>query len=102
MPHANADTFSLTAYVNRARTPEEAVESTLRQIIHKGDIIRTMPRGLDGEIELVFFKLRAGLDGSRVTQEYESRSLRPDPYALLAVCEADPDIANRLCPVVQW
>ena len=97
--------------VNRARTPQQALDATGRRQYINQAVVDAMPRTKTEGIEVVevgFFKPRpcAFVDGimtdDRLAAEYGYFGLKPDPIAVAAVNEADPDFATKHPNAVHW
>ena len=89
--------------VNHTRTPQEALDATGRVQYKDRDVVATMPRGEDDEVEVHFFKLGRYVSDADLEKEYELRGLKPaDPYSLAAVNEADPAFADEHPNGTHW
>ncbi len=91
--------------VNRARTPQEAIEAIGRNKYCDDDIVDAMPHGTNEEAEIFFFKLNydVPITDDDLEKEYELRGLVPvDAYALAAVNEADPAFADDYPNGTHW
>lgn len=86
--------------VNRARTPQEALDATGRKQYTDRKVVDSMPKGDGVEVEVVFFKPdlseRNGyISDDDLEKEFELRGLKPaDPISVAAVNEADPAFAD--------
>ena len=91
--------------VDRTRTPKETIKATNRAEYTDNSVVKTMPAGGDGaenEVEVVFFKLGRYVSDNDLAAEYEKRGLKPDPYAVAAVNEADPSFADDYYNSTHW
>ena len=92
--------------VNRARSPQEAIEATSRAQYLDRKVVDEMPRGEGDEVEVVFFKLssRNGfISEDDLKKEYALRGLKSaDPYSVAAVNEADPAFADEKPNATHW
>ena len=98
--------------VDRARTPQQALDATGRRQYITREVVDAMPRGnslIVEEVEVTFFKPRpeAYKDGlisdDRLKAEFDFHGLKPvDPYALAAVNEADPSFADTHPNGTHW
>lgn len=81
--------------VDRSRTPREVLTAT-GFVQHIDNIaVDTMPRGEGEEVEVIFFPYDKGyLNVADLPAIYEAHGLKPDPYALAALNEADPGFAD--------
>lgn len=76
--------------VNRARTPQEALDATGRMQHTASEVVDNMPKGEGDEVEVVFFKpdlsQRNGfISDDNLEKEFELRGLRPaDPISVAA------------------
>lgn len=94
--------------VNRARSPQEALDATGRKQYTDHKVVDSMPRGEGDEVEVVFFKPDLSDKGDHISsddlkKEFEKRILEPaDPYSLAAVNEADPAFADEHPNGTDW
>ncbi|MST03997.1 MAG: hypothetical protein EXS49_00285 [Candidatus Pacebacteria bacterium] len=97
-----------TVRVNRTRTPQEALDATLRKQDTDRTVVDAMSRGEGDEVEVVFFKpdlsKRIGfISDDDLEKEFELRGLKPaDPYSLAAVNELDPAFADQKLNGTHW
>ncbi len=93
--------------VNLSRTNQQALDATGRKQYTDKDVVDSMPRGNNKEVEIHFFKLRfepvAWLTDDQLEREYELRGLIPaDPFSLATVNEADPPFADTHPNATHW
>jgi len=91
--------------VDRTRTPKKAIKATKRAEYMDDSVVKTMPACGDGasnEVEVVFFNLGRVVNDNDLAAEYEKRGLKPDPYAVAAVNEADPSFADEHHNGTHW
>ncbi len=94
--------------VNVNRTPQEALDATQRKQYTDRKVVDCMPKGLGGEVEIVFFKLdlseRDGyISDDDLEKEYELRGLKPAaPFSVAALNEADPAFADEKPHGTHW
>lgn len=94
--------------VNVNRTPQEALDATQRKQYTDRKVVDRMPKGLGGEVEIVFFKPdlseRDGhISDDDLEKEYELRGLKPaDPFSVAALNEADPAFADEKTHGTHW
>ncbi|OGG73207.1 hypothetical protein A3A38_02325 [Candidatus Kaiserbacteria bacterium RIFCSPLOWO2_01_FULL_53_17] len=89
--------------VNRARTPQEALKATGRNVYANDSVVKTMPKGEGDEAEVHFFKHSRWISDDDLEEEYEKRGLTAvDPYSLAAVNEADPGFADTHPNGTHW
>ncbi len=85
--------------VSRDRIPQEALDATGRVQYTNPEVVKTMPRGEGKKARVGFFKLdlseRHGcISDDDLQKEYDLRNMKPDPYAQMAVNQADPAFAD--------
>ena len=94
--------------VNRARSPQEAIEATGRAQCLDYKVVKAMPRGEGDEVEVVFFKPDLSshngfVSDDELEKEFELRGLKPaDPISVAAVNEADPAFADKKSHSTHW
>lgn len=88
--------------VNRSRTPQKSVHATKRAEYLNDEVVNSMPRGKQEEVEVCFFLLEKFTSAADVQQALADRGLEPDPYALAAVNEEDPSFADNHPNGTQW
>ena len=92
--------------VNRARSPQEAIEATGRAQYLDRKVVDALPKGEGDEVEVVFFKLssRNGLiTKDDLEKEFELRGFKPaDPISVAAMNEADPAFADEKPNATHW
>jgi len=88
--------------VNRVRTPQEMLNATGRTQYADCEIVDTMPRNGGDEVDVCFFPLRKFTSVENVQKLIEQHGLKPDPYAVGAVNEADPAFADSHPNGTQW
>lgn len=94
--------------VNRARSPQDALDATGRKQYTDRSVVDAMPKGEGDKAEVVFFKPDLSERDGFITdddleKEYELRGLIPaDPYSLAAVNEADPAFADEKPNATHW
>ena len=118
------DTVTRMASVNRDLTPRQVLEATgrkLHEVVIKdpvtgmaqrtivfdiNDVLLTMPsngRGLQAKVRVVFFKPETCVaDDDALALEFRARRLKPDPYAVAAVNQADPGFAEKYPNATYW
>lgn len=94
--------------VDRARTPQEALDATRRVQYTNPKVVEAMPRGVGEEVDVCFFKpdpyahTNGWISEEKLAQQFEMRGLNPDPIAQCAVNEADPAFATERPNATQW
>lgn len=94
--------------VNRARSPQEALDATGRTQYTTRKVVDSMPKGEGSNAEVVFFKPDLTKRGNYISDddleaEFESRGLAPaDPLSVAAVNEADPTFADKIPHGTHW
>ncbi len=88
--------------VNRGRSPQEALDATNRTQYTDKKVVATIPRGEGDEVEMTFFRLGVYATNEEVAAEYEARSSKPDPYAQMAINQADSAFADEYPNGTQW
>lgn len=83
--------------VNRSRSPQETLDATGRSQYVDSEVVATMPRGEGEEVDVYFFPNKRQLSNAELEGLFNLLRLKPDPYALAAVNEADPAFADN-CP----
>ena len=92
-----------TVSVSRNRTPQEAITATGRNEYADKKVVKTLPRDGEAEVTLYFFNLGQYATDDEAEKEFALRGLKPaDPYALLAVNEADPTFADEHSNCTHW
>ncbi len=98
-----------TVKVNRKHTPEEAIEATGFMQYTEHSVVDAMPRGEGDEVELVFLEpnqeeyTRQGyISNDDLDKVYKTHGLEPDPFALAAFNEANPNFANTKPNITHW
>ena len=97
-----------TVTVDMNRTPQEALDATRRKQYTDRKVVDLMPKGLEDEVEIVFFKPdlseRDGyISDDDLEKEYELRGLKPaDPFSVVALNEADPAFADEKPHGTHW
>jgi hypothetical protein len=88
--------------VNRAQSPQDALDATERKQFTTKSAVNSMPRGEGENVELRFFDLDYDPTPTELDAEYKSRNLKADFFALAKHMQDDPAFADE-CPVVcQW
>lgn len=104
----SADMIVRRVKVNRARSPQEAIEATGRAQYLDRKVVDEIPRGEGDEVDVVFLKpdlfLRDGfISKSDLEKELDLRGLKPaDLISVAAVNEADPAFADQIPHCTQW
>lgn len=87
--------------VNRTREPQDMLDATGRKQYTDHRVVKNMPRDGREEDDVFFFKpdksaydKNGNISDDNLAKEYELRGLKPDPYAQVAVNEADPAFAD--------
>lgn len=89
--------------VNRARSPQEVLDTTGRKQYMAKEVVAGMPRGEGEEVEVIFFKVGRYISDGDLEKEYELCGLKPaDPFSQAAVNEADPVFADEHPNVTHW
>lgn len=89
--------------VNRARSPQQAINATGRKQYVNDSVLNLMLQGSGEEADVFFFKLERYVSDDGLDNEYKSRGLTPtDPYALAAANEADPAFADKHPNGTHW
>ena len=89
--------------VNRARTPQQALDAIgcVQHINH--EVVEDMPRGEGEEVDVHFFLVGHYKSDEDLEKECESRGLVPaDPFSLAAVNEADLVFAREHPNCTHW
>ena len=88
--------------VNRLRSPQEAIDATGRKQYTDRKVVDSMPQGEGEEVDVYFFPLREYRSVQDVQRMLDERGLKPDPYVVSAVNEADPSFADEKPNGTQW
>lgn len=95
--------------VDRARTPQAALDATGRKQYVDGNIVATMPTKGPVEGEMEFFRPHASsymnddyVSDEVIVREYEALELDSDPLALAAVNESDSAFADKYQNCACW
>jgi hypothetical protein len=89
--------------VNLKRSAKEALKATGREQYVSDDVAKNMPKAVNEEAEIIFFKVGKEISCAGLEKEYEFRGLIPaDPYSLASVNEADPAFADEKPNGTQW
>ena len=96
------NTIVRVAKVDRTRTPQAVLDATGRMQYTNGSVVEMMPRGEGEEVEVHFFKVGRYISVGDLGREYESRGLKPDPYAQAQVNTDDPSFADEHPNGSQW
>lgn len=95
--------------VNRGSSPREMLNATRRWQYTSHKVEDSMPRGMDDEVEVVFFKpepweyTRPGwISDDDLEKALERRGLKNDPLAVVAVNEAEPAFADEYRHATHW
>lgn len=90
--------------VNRARTPQEALDALGRAQYTDREVVETMPRGdSDEDDDVLFFQGSRYLSDDELEEEFESRGFVPaDPYLVAAVNQDDPSFADERPNATHW
>lgn len=94
--------------VNRKRTPQETLDATGRKQYTDSVVVSGMPKSDGEEVELVFFQpdksayVNGLISDDELENQFELRGLKPDPYAQMAVNEADPAFADEKPNGTHW
>lgn len=95
--------------VNRARSPQEAIDATGFRQYTNPEIVDTMPKGEGDEVELVFFKpkfssfINGFITDDALEREFELQDLVPaDPISLAALNEVDLTFADTTPHGTHW
>jgi len=107
-----SDLIVRTAKVNRGRSPQEAIEATLRAQYTDRSVVDAMPKGNENdqsdEVDVVFFRpdlseRNGHISDGDLEKEFELRGLKPaDPVSVAAVNEADPAFADKKPHGTHW
>lgn len=90
------------AKVVRSRSPLQVVDATKRAKYISEDVLATMPKGKGNKKKVVFFKENKFISPEDLVRKFKDLRLEPDPYALAAVNEADPEFADTYPNCTQW
>ncbi len=107
---ANNDLIVRIVSVNRARSGREAIKATGRNLYVSNDVVDAMPNGKGDQIELVFFKPKAGeytrpgfMSDDDLEKALALRGLgAADPFSVAAHNEADPAFADERPNATHW
>ncbi|KKR43204.1 MAG: hypothetical protein UT78_C0007G0057 [Candidatus Nomurabacteria bacterium GW2011_GWF2_40_12] len=99
---AESNTIVRVVKVFRMRTPQAILDATGRTQYTDKEVVATMPKGEGDEAEVHFFKLSRFVSVDDLDREYESRNLKPDPYAQSQVNADDPSFADEHPNGSQW
>lgn len=88
--------------VDRNQTPQEALDATKRCQYTDKKVVESMPKGEGEEVEVFFFWVCRLISNDDLPKEYDRRGLVPDPYAQIAVNEADPAFADDHPNATHW
>ncbi len=89
--------------VDRMQTPQAVLDATGRKQYTNRAVVEAMPRGVGDEVEVYIFKVGRYLSDADLEKEYDLRGLTPvDPYALAAVNQADPALADNYPNGTHW
>jgi len=92
----NENFITRIVIVDRTRTPKEALRATgcAIQAAYADDSLvenmSTCGNGIENDVKVIFFRLGRKISDKDLAVEYEKRGLKPDPFAVVAVNEADP------------
>jgi hypothetical protein len=99
------NTMTRSVRVDRTRTPQEAINATNRAKYTNDLAVESMPaqgKGVEPDVEVTFFHLGRFATDDEVAAEFETRGLKPDPYAVAAANEADPSLADVYPNGTHW
>lgn len=98
------DMITRVVPVDYTRTPNEAIKATRRAENTDYLVVKSMPARGDGvkEVKVKFFKACQSLSSYELAAEFEKHGIEPDPYAVAAVNEADPALADKYPNATQW
>jgi hypothetical protein len=107
---ANSDLIVRIVSVNRARSGNEALKATSRNLYVSNDVVKAMPNGQGDQIELVFFKpkseeyTRPGfMSDDDLEKALALRNLdAADPFSIAAHNEVDPAFADERPNATHW
>ncbi|OGY41310.1 MAG: hypothetical protein A2Y82_03815 [Candidatus Buchananbacteria bacterium RBG_13_36_9] len=91
--------------VDRTRTPRNAINAIKGDDFVNDSLLKHMPacgEGVEKNVEVIFFRLCRATSDNELALEYEKRGLKPDPYAVAAVNEADPKFASDYPNATHW
>lgn len=92
--------------VDYTRTPTEALKATQIGKVEAGNILLGMPasdQGVKESVKVVFFRPDKDIvTNEDLAKEYEKRGLKPDPYAVAAVNELNPDFSDKCPNATYW
>jgi hypothetical protein len=88
--------------VNRSRNPREAIAATNRAEYLNNEAVDNMPREKGEEEDVFFFPLKKFTGVADVQKMLDEHGLKPDPYAVAAVNEADPTFTDKYPNGTQW
>jgi hypothetical protein len=92
--------------IDRTRTPKNAIKATGKvEGLLADSVVKTMPAGGDGienDVEVVFFNLGRYASDDEVAAEFAKHGIEPDPYAVMAVNEADPEFSHIHPNATHW
>ncbi len=88
--------------VNRSRTRSEAIAATKRAECTDSVVVAEMPQCEGEEADVYFFPLKKYTGVGDVQKALDEHGLKPDPYAVVAVNEADPAFADKWPNGTQW
>ncbi len=95
-------------FVNRSRSPSEALKASGHTLYVSDSVVDAMPRGKGKKVKLVYFKpdpsvYQSGwLSCAKLDEEYKKRGLVPDPQAQIDDNAANPAFADDMPNACQW
>lgn len=96
------DVFARTVRVDRSRAPRQMLSATGRTNLSNQEVIECIPRKRGMKVTVEFFRFDCGRSDDELEQEFARRGLAPDPYAVAAVNEADPSLADEYPNGTYW
>ena len=88
--------------VDRSRDPQAAISATKRAEYTNSEVVSRMPQCEGEEVDVYFFPLKRTTNVSDFQKALDNHGLKPDPYAIMAVNEADPAFADTHPNATQW
>lgn len=96
------DMISRRVRVNRNRTPQQEALYATKQCQYTYKEAVGIPKREGEEVEVFFFRIGRLISDDDLQKEYDRRGLVPDPYAQIAVNEADPAFADDHPNATHW
>ena len=100
---AVSNMITRTVYVDRTRSPQEALNATGRTQYVNYNVVQTMPKGKGEKTEVVFLKPGRQMTDDELEQWFDERGYKlADPYSLARVNEDDPSFADSHPNATHW